>query len=273
MAVFTCSLFSKMLIKDIRVTVTLPLPDYFDAVMPGGRKIPEPGEKYPVLWLLHGFASDESSWLRGSGIERYAQKRRIAVAMPDCGNSFYRNMADLPRYFDFLTQELPQLLQFTFPLSAKREDNFIAGMSMGGYGAFKAAFARPDLYAAAASLSGGLEPVTGKNHDETPEKMANSLTIPWRMRVFGENYREYEPEQEDLRNLVCRMISEGKPLPMLYMCCGRQDPFHGDNILFRDFLLQKGIDVKFEDGHGFHNFDFWDPFIRRVINWLPLRRN
>lgn len=156
MALFQCKIFSKELFRSVNVNVTLPTPDSGDCFFDTTTKYPKPGEKYQVLWLLHGFSADESDWQRFSSIERYAQEKKVAVVMPDGYNSMYANNRFGAQYYNFYTEELPSVLQSLFPLSAKRENNFIAGLSMGGYGAFKAAFTKPEQYGAAASLSGGL---------------------------------------------------------------------------------------------------------------------
>lgn len=99
---------------------------------------------YPVLYLLHGLSDDHTIWHRRTSIERYVSALGLAVVMPNVGKSFYTDMANGGNYFTFITEELPTLVQSYFPVSAKREDNFIAGLSMGGYGAFKVALSCPE---------------------------------------------------------------------------------------------------------------------------------
>ena len=81
----------------------------------------------------------------------------MAVIMPEVQRSFYCDMTNGPRYFTYIVDELPALCQRLFRVSARREDNFVAGLSMGGYGAMKAALSRPERYAAAASFSGAVD--------------------------------------------------------------------------------------------------------------------
>lgn len=96
-------------------------------------------------------------WMRRTNIERYAAARNLAVVMPAVGRSFYQDMAAGPRYWTFLSEELPAIMRGFFPLSEKRADNFAAGLSMGGYGAMRLALAHPERFAAAASFSGALD--------------------------------------------------------------------------------------------------------------------
>jgi hypothetical protein len=138
-------------------------------------------EKIPVLWLLHGMHDNHSGWCRRTGIERYANAYKIAVVCPDGENSYYTNMVYGKRYFDFLTDELVAFVRKTFRLSDRREDNFICGLSMGGYGALHTALMRPDLYSAAASLSGVADIVS--------RLQVCAWTHEARM-VWGDNFKE-----------------------------------------------------------------------------------
>jgi putative tributyrin esterase len=108
---------------------------------------------HPRLWLLHGLSDDESIWSRLTSIERYVAPLGLSVVMPNVHRSFYTNMRSGYRYWDFVSQELLEKARGFFPLSSAREDNFVAGLSMGGYGALKLAFTLPEQFAAAASLS------------------------------------------------------------------------------------------------------------------------
>ena len=128
--------------------VSIILPD------PPGSAHVSPGRAYQTLYLLHGTYGDHSDWWRKTALERYAQEACLAVVMPSCGNAFYQDMVHGPKYKTFLLEELPAYLRSILPLSPRREDNFIAGLSMGGYGAMHLALSKPGQYAAAASLSG-----------------------------------------------------------------------------------------------------------------------
>ena len=113
--------------------------------------------KIPVLWLLHGMGDDYTSWQRYTNVERYALARGIAVVMPSVlSQCFYCDMVKGLAYFEYISQEMPRLFREMFPqLSARREDNFIAGLSMGGYGALKVALTYPEEYAAVGCFSAG----------------------------------------------------------------------------------------------------------------------
>ncbi len=121
----------------VNVPVNIILPD------PGKIKnVPVRDRK--VLYLLHGLSDDGSAWQRFSSIETYANAYGLVVIIPSAGRSFYTDQPNGQAYFSYLVEELPQYLADVFNLSPKREDTLIAGNSMGGYGAFKAAFLRPE---------------------------------------------------------------------------------------------------------------------------------
>ena len=184
----------------------------------------EKGEKLPVLYLLHGLSDDHTNWQRRTSIERYADPLGLAVVMPAVNRSFYANMAHGPRYWDFICEELPQLAQSFFPLSDKRADTFVAGLSMGGYGAFKVALSHPDRYAAAASLSGAVD---------MARRIANLDQIDpnWRAEmedIFGP-LESISGSGNDLFYLIDR-LSKRKRRPMLYQWCGTEDFLFEHNL-------------------------------------------
>ena len=109
-----------------------------------------------VLYLLHGYSDDQTIWQRRTSVERYAAKYNLAIIMPGVNHSFYCNEVYGERYWDFVSQELPRVMHRFFRLSDKREDTFVAGLSMGGYGAMKLALNFPERFGAAASFSGAV---------------------------------------------------------------------------------------------------------------------
>ncbi len=99
--------------------------------------------KFQTLYLLHGYSGDSTDYADFTGIVRYADDARIAVVMPSAYNGFYTDNPKGPRYWRYVSEELPQVCQSLFPLSTLREDNFVAGLSMGGHGAMKMAIMKP----------------------------------------------------------------------------------------------------------------------------------
>ena len=175
MAFLECRFFSEAL--DVSVTVNVLLPQKTFSQI--GLKGVADSDGAPVLYLLHGLSDDESIWLRRTSIERYATQYGLAVIMPDGGRSYYADMFHGGKYWTYLSEELPRVMQSFFRFSTKREDTFAAGLSMGGYGAMKLALHCPEKFAAAASLSGALDPMLLKVADfyeDEVDNMVASLT-------------------------------------------------------------------------------------------------
>lgn len=265
MALFQCKIFSRALHRSVSVNVILPLPTGGNAPPGADIHYPKQGEKYPVLYLLHGFSGDESDWMRYSRIECYAQTKNIAVIMPDAYNSFYENTPCGAAYADYITQELPVAMEAVFPISSRREHRFIAGLSMGGSGALRLALQNPEKYAAAASLSGAMHPRKSRSSGRSAAR-----NNQWREFAYGENFKNFVPEVSDIKVLLDEKLAQKVELPRIYQCCGTEDFVYEDNLSFRNFALSRGVDLTWEEGPGAHNFDFWDSYIRRIMDWLPI---
>src|SRR3954452_11495359 len=155
MALLRCDFFSDVLEVGTSMTVLLPQAGEGQIGVTGARPDPEAG--FPVLYLLHGLSDDSTAWLRYTSIERYAAPLGLAVVMPDVQRSFYADEAHGAAYWTFLSEELPEVVGSFFRVSDRREDTFVAGLSMGGYGALKWALRAPERFAAAAVLSGAVD--------------------------------------------------------------------------------------------------------------------
>ena len=120
-----------------------------------------------VLYLLHGYSDDHTIWMRRTSVERYAAAHNLTVVMPAVNHSFYCNEVHGERYWDYVSEELPATIQRFLRVSDKPEDTFVAGLSMGGYGAMRLALTYPERYAAAGSFSGAVD-ITGivEHHGE-----------------------------------------------------------------------------------------------------------
>jgi S-formylglutathione hydrolase FrmB len=130
-----------------------------------------------VLYLLHGLSDDHTAWSRYTSIGRYAEAAGLAVVMPAVHRSFYANESAGHRYWDFVSEELPEVVRTFFQVSDRSEDTFVAGLSMGGYGAVRLALTFPGRYAAAASMSGALDIVRA---------MADPSRTELSRRIFGD---------------------------------------------------------------------------------------
>jgi putative tributyrin esterase len=249
-----CDFFSETLGLSTSMMVILPQSTQGQIGMKGT----EGSGKYPTLYLLHGLSDDHSIWLRRTSIERYVAPLGLAVVMPAVHRSFYTDMKIGNNYWTFVSEELPRVAQSFFSLSARREDNFAAGLSMGGYGAFKLGLRCPDRFAAAASLSGALD-ATALDFMNRPELA----------QIFG-SADEVRGSAEDLFFLAEQAVRSGAPVPKLYQCCGTEDFLHSANQRFLDHARKLNMDLTYEEEPGGHDWGYWDRKIQNVLDWLPL---
>jgi S-formylglutathione hydrolase FrmB len=252
-----CDFFSEALSLSTSMTVVLPQRTSTQIGMAGHTPAGPP----PVLYLLHGLSDDDTTWLRRTSIERYAAPLGLAVVMPQVHRSFYTDEAYGGRYWTFLSEELPELVASLFRVSDRREDTFVAGLSMGGYGALKWALRQPNRFAAAASLSGATDlpaVLASRERPEDPRMFE---------RIFGDPPVAGGPD--DPRWLLGR--TDPSTLPPLYLCCGTEDWLIEDNIALRDRLAAAGAKVTADFGPGEHDWAYWDARIQDVLAWLPLR--
>ncbi|WNQ10214.1 alpha/beta hydrolase family protein [Paenibacillus aurantius] len=253
MALFSCNFFSEAL--GLTTSMTVILPQTTRAQI--GMDTLSGGSKHPTLYLLHGLSDDHTIWLRRTSIERYVAPLGLAVVMPAVHRSFYTDMAYGGKYWTFVSEELPALARSFFPLSDRREDNYVAGLSMGGYGAFKLGLSCPNRFAAAASLSGVADVAGGKTR--FPQDFE---------AIFGSE--PVEGSRHDLFALASGLPGSSQASPQLFQCCGTEDFLYRENLRLRDHLKELQLPVTYEEEPGSHEWGYWDRKIQRVLEWLPL---
>ncbi|PKO15837.1 MAG: esterase [Chloroflexi bacterium HGW-Chloroflexi-10] len=238
----------------VTVKVNLPL----NIILPDpGRMNGVPVRERKVLYLLHGLSDDASAWQRYSSIETYANAYGLVVVMPSVGRSFYVDQPNGQAYFAYITEELPRYLADVFGLLPRREDTLIAGISMGGYGAFKAAFLHPELYHAAASLSGVLSMRILTDIPDDKRHAEFALLFGDLSKLAGS---AHDPELW-LKNAA----QNSAALPKLYMACGRQEDLYPLNVYYHKLCQSLGVDINYHEADGKHDWLFWDIQIRRFL--------
>jgi S-formylglutathione hydrolase FrmB len=252
-----CDFFSESLSLSTSMTVILPQRTTTQIGMP----TLTPDGPPPVLYLLHGLSDDDTTWVRRTSIERYVAPLGLAVVMPQVHRSYYTDEAFGGRYWTLLSEELPALVSSMFGVSERREDTFVAGLSMGGYGAFKLALRQPERFAAAASLSGALDVAgsrTGRFRPEDPRMYE---------RIFGADQVAGGPD--DLMSLL--KDADPATLPALGLWCGTEDVLIDVNRAFQDTCATLDVPLMVSLSPGEHEWGYWDAKIQDVLDWLPLR--
>lgn len=233
------------------------------------------GKTYKVLWLLHGTFGDYTDWIRKSNIELYACEKNLAVVMPSCLNSNYVNWPGFATGYyawDYLFEELMPLVENWFPISSRREDHFIAGLSMGGGGAMQYVAGHPEKFAAAAILSAA--PTNLRNTDLNA-KDTDSATAAFNRRIRNnvENFGGMEGYVQSPINVWDRLpgLIKSGALPRLYFCCGENDFLFDRYQAFKEYAKEIGLDAVFEEAPGYtHEWRFWDLFIQKALAFFGL---
>jgi putative tributyrin esterase len=237
-------------------TVKVNLPLYITLPDPG-KMGGIPVAKRKVLFLLHGLSDDGSAWLRYTAIETLAAEYGLVVIMPSVGRSFYTDQPNGQNYFSYLTGELPRYLADLFGLPLRREDTFIAGNSMGGYGAFKAALLHPELYAAAASFSGVLSLDILNTIPNDPRREEFAL-------LFGD-LEKLSGSEHDPAVWLQRAAQNPSNLPHLYIAVGRQEDLYPLSGYFHAACQSLGIRSEYHEEDGRHDWFLWDRQIRQFL--------
>ncbi len=222
-------------------------------------------EKIPVLFLLHGMSDDHTAWCRYTSIERYAADRGIAVVMPTTHLGWYTDMAMGYKYFTYITKELPEICRRFFPtMDLRRETTYAAGLSMGGYGAWKCALMAPETFSAAVSLSGALD-IAALLESEIGGILENAPTY-W-TDIFG-HLSQVAGGENDLMAQAGRLKAAGAQLPRLYAWCGTEDFLYQNNKNAWEEIQKLGFDLTTRESEGDHSWKHWDKWIRDGLDWL-----
>ena len=262
MALIQCRFMSKALMRPVSITVVLPTDKL---TFPGSPAAP--AGPYKTLYLLHGIFGDDTDWVCGTRLQAWATERNLAVVMPAGENGFYVDNPKESRYYGtFIGKELVEFTRKTFPLSTKREDTFIGGLSMGGFGSIVNGLQHPETFGAVCALSSALILNSMmENKEYTDFLMTNK---GYYESCFGDLSKVHGgPNDYDA---LAEKVAKEPVKPKFYIACGTEDGLIGVNRLFRDHLQSLGFDVTYEEGPGVHDWYFWDTYILKALQWLPL---
>lgn len=259
MAYLECHYYSTVLGSNVDISVVIPTPEGNEQITDKKLTRYHYAEGMKVVYLLHGAYGNHSSWIRFSNIERYLQERNMVGVMASAGNNCYHDMFRGLAYHKYMTEELPAMVCALFPVSQKREDTYVAGFSMGGYGAWYLGLSRPDVYGKAASLSGALD-IAGL--------AAAGASGPFPIHEIWEDPRQLAGSDSDLFALYAKDQANGL-VPELYHACGRQDFLFPTNEEANRRLRRLGAEnLTYRVGDGAHNWDYWDSQLRDMLDWL-----
>lgn len=209
----------------------------------------------PVVYLLHGYSDNCSNWSRNTAVERYANQHGVAVVMPEVQHSFYCDMKHGMNYFSYISGELIQIVHQLFNLPTSKELTYVAGLSMGGFGAMKCALTKPEQYAAVAAFSSVccLDDVVERGVSGFDEFAG----------IFG-----FPPVIGEENNLAKLAKNCGKTAPRMIMTCGTEDFLYEQNTTLRAQLEVLPIDYEYHEWAGGHSWEFWDISIKLAFGKL-----
>ena len=260
MAYLQCNFWSEALGKCCDMTVLLPQRAPVHPETRRGKAVAR--RTYPVLYLLHGLCGDHRTWLANTNLEHLAQNSNLAIVMPDGGRGFFTDMVHGMRYGAFFADELPEIVASIFPVSSKREECFVAGASMGGYGALRLALSVPERFGAAFAMSPLVDltrAITRGNSAITAEEMRN---------VFGDP-EEQPARGNDLLTLARRARISDFP-PRIYIGCGTEDLLHHDAVYFCGELEKLAWpELKYSlDTPGKHDWSSWSAQLPAMLDFF-----
>ena len=269
MAVVRFNFLSRELGMSTNVTMILPSFDQNSDLGKPLAEVYDPGRRYPVLWLLHGGSGDDADYLNWTNVARYAVEYDCAVICPCDYNAGYNDYPRGAKYYKYITEELWAFCMANFPLSPKREDNFIGGLSMGSGGAMKIAVDKCEQYSQALIMSGGLAPKNrlGGGHSAFRQKV---IAAGWPMPK-----QPSDVVRADTEAILRDDVAKGRPVPRFIMACGEED-----NIAWESHVngveIMKELGVEYVDFYlpGYrHEWDFWEICMRKAFSeWLPLTK-
>lgn len=261
MAFFQVNFYSKTLKRLVSLNALIPV-DTFG--IPGQEMI----ERGPMksLYLLHGYSGNHMDWVGGTNIQELSLLHNIAVFMPSGENNFYLDDTDKGElHAEFVGNELLEFTRNVFPISAKREDTFIGGLSMGGFGALRNGLKYSHNFSGIIALSSAL--IT-KNIAGIPVDFKDAIAdYNYYKRVFGD-LNKLMGSDKDPEELLLRLKRANATIPKIFMACGTEDFLLSENRDYHSFLMKQGVEHTYVEAPGVHNWVFWNEFIEKGIKWM-----
>lgn len=217
-------------------------------------------EELPVLYLLHGYSDNDEAWLLNSRITKLVENLNIAVVMPSNYNGYYTDSVTGNQTYSYLVEELFPYLEQLLHLSKKSENRYLAGLSMGGYGAFKMGLLQKNQFAKVYSLSGALDIASLY---EDPKTRQQPFTT-----IFG-NKEVFRSSDNDLMVLGEQAKKTSIPITEFVMICGRQDfLFENNNRFYQANKANLRLDYRVFEGK--HDWAFWDRQLATIVNEVKI---
>ena len=266
MAYFDVDFFSQYLNRSVRCGVFLPTDQ-------GAYLEEKEKRKFKTLYLLHGMTGSQSSWNGMEALWEITQKYRMAVVVPNGENSFYCDSPLTGNYYGtFIGRELVEFTRNSFPLSDRREDTFIGGLSMGGFGAIVNGLRHPETFGYITAFSSALIKRLILRADE--EEGLDFFNRIQYQSMFGlDRIGDFEGSDCDYEALARKLAGSGEKKPAVYMDCGTEDvSLYQANTAFQDLLTGLGYQVVWDSRLGGHDSAFWNDSLKKAVEFLPVEK-
>ncbi len=253
-----CDLKSHILAT--RVDIDIFLPDargYIDEV--DDYKSYYSFEPFKTIFLMHGAWDRGVQWIENTSVLRLAEEKGFALVVPSVGNTFYANTLYGLRYEDYFMNELTGFVRGLFPLSERPEDNFLCGVSMGGYGALKAVFKKPEAFGGCAVMSSVVD-------ISASARIIRALGVQSDMTLG--HWRELKGSQFDLRSIIEENKGQYDKFPALLMIDSPGDYLNEYNRAFHEYLETARISHDYREYEGLHEWKFWDEHMKECIDFF-----
>lgn len=219
-----------------------------------------------TLYLLHGYSASSIDWLTGSCVQELAQKYNLAIVLPSGDNSFYLNgRGSGSSYETFVGKEIIEYTRKTFGLSEKKEDTFIGGLSMGGFGAIHTGLKFPETFGRMFGLSSAL--IVNNIKEMKPGSKDGIADYDYYEKTFGK-LDELDRSENNPEYVVKMRQANGEEIQPIYMACGTEDFLLNENREFVSFLKKHNVDFVYKETAGAHDWKFWNEYIEPAIQWL-----
>lgn len=251
-------LHSQILNSEVRYSIYLP-DDYHSS-----------NRKYPVLYLLHGWTDNETSWIQMGTVKEIVDKTLhngkcvpMIIVMPDAGDSWYINSHDKKNcYEDMFIQELIPFIEKNYHARTQSEYRAIAGLSMGGYGSFLYTLHHPTLFSACAPLSAAV--YTEDMIKKSQSVRRNTLFE----KLYGKGILTEHWKENSITHLMKKMPAEQFPKTSYYIDCGDEDHLLEGNYEVHTLLSEKQIPHEFRVRDGGHSWTYWRSALPSVLEFV-----
>ena len=261
MAMVQASFLSTCLKRNIHFNAILPI----DPMFPSAVKFP-----LKTAYLLHGYSGSCDDWFTRHSLGELSQRNNLALILPDSENHFYVDDAQRSdMYGEFIGRELIEFTRKAFPLSDKREDTIIGGISMGGYGSLRNGLKYNDVFGHIVAISPAIifNEFTGPEYKSTLQ----GVGIGYYESVFGDIASIIESDV-DVFWLTKKMKDEGGVFPGIYIACGANDKLVFESRRFHAHLTELGVAHEYDEGPGTHDGLFFEPHLAKGFSKIDLDR-